>query len=152
MDIQSWKWWSLLFNKLFDDVLDKLMLNQTLTSHICVYLWSIHIEFELFNDAIHSRRTKSLFFLNSTDAFILKSMFSVTRRNYPPIPRRGDTFQEFTTRENYPPPLTKNKVNHINKIIMTKLSLMHPCLFKKKNFVLIIWFSWSIAIDLQRLV
>ena len=36
-----------------------------------------------------------------------------------------------------PLPLTKNKVNHINKIIMTKLSLMHPCLFSKKNqFVL----------------
>ena len=59
----------------------------------------------------------------------------VTRRNYPPIPQEGDTFQEFTTRENYPLPLTKNKVNHINKIIMTKLSLMHPCLFSiKKSF------------------
>ena len=60
----------------------------------------------------------------------------------PLSPRRGDTFQEFTTRENYPHPLTKNKVNHINKIIMTKLSLMHPCLFSKKNqFVLRILFS-----------
>ena len=56
----------------------------------------------------------------------------------PPIPQEGDTFHEFTTRENYPPsPLQKNKVNHINKIIMTKLSLMHPCLFSKKyQFVL----------------
>ena len=54
----------------------------------------------------------------------------VTRRNYPSYPpRRGDTFHEFTTHENYPSPLQKNKVNHINKIIMTKLSLMHPCLF-----------------------
>ena len=63
----------------------------------------------------------------------------VTRRNYPPLsPRRGDTFHEFTTRENYPPPpYKKNKINHINKIIMTKLSLMHPCLFSKKyQFVL----------------
>ena len=50
------------------------------------------------------------------------------------------------------PPYKKYKVNHINKIIMTKLSLMHPCLFSKKNqFVLRIWFSWSIAIDLHRL-
>ena len=59
----------------------------------------------------------------------------VTRRNYPPSPQKGgDTFQEFTTCENYPPlPLQKNKVNHINKIIMTKLSLMHPYLFSLKN-------------------
>ena len=47
------------------------------------------------------------------------------------IPPGGYTFQEFTTRENYPLLPLKNKVNHINKIIMTKLSLMHPCLFSK---------------------
>ena len=31
----------------------------------------------------------------------------------PPYPSGGNPFQEFATRENYPPPLTKNKVNHI---------------------------------------
>ena len=69
---------------------------------------------------------------------------TVTRRNYPPYPPGGGivfTSSEFM-KSIPPPPLTKNKVNHINKIIMTKLSLMHPCLFSKKNqFVLRILFS-----------
>ena len=72
----------------------------------------------------------------------------------PPIPPGGGiVFTSCESVKSIPtPPLQKNKVNHINKIIMTKLSLMHPYLFSKKNqFMLRIWFSWSIAIDLQLL-
>ena len=50
----------------------------------------------------------------------------------PPTPRRGIVFTSCEFVKTIPSPLTKNKVNHINKIIMTKLSLMHPCLFSKK--------------------
>ena len=76
----------------------------------------------------------SFFYLALTPSSL--TLIVVTRRNYPPIPQEGDTFQEFTTRENYPPPpLQKNKVNHINKIIMTKLSLMHPCIFSLKKSI-----------------
>ena len=52
----------------------------------------------------------------------------------PPIPPGGGivfTSCEFV--KSIPLPPYKNKVNHINKIIMTKLSLMHPCLFSKKK-------------------
>ena len=68
-------------------------------------------------------------------------------------PGGGIVFTSSEFMKSIPSPLTKNKVNHINKIIMTKLSLMHPCLFsiKKNQFVLRILFSWSIAINLQRL-
>ena len=59
----------------------------------------------------------------------------VTRRNYPP--GGGIVFTSCEFVKGIPLPLTKNKVNHFNKIILTKLSLMHPCLFSKKNqFVL----------------
>ena len=70
----------------------------------------------------------------------------------PLSPRRGILFTNSQLVKTIPSPLQKNKVNHINKIIITKLSLMHPCLFSKKyQFVLRIWFSWSITINLQRL-
>ena len=70
-----------------------------------------------------------------------------------PLSLGGDNIYEIETPQNYPSPYKKNKVNHINKIIMTKLSLMHPRLFSKRvNFAPRIKFSWPIAIDLQRIV
>ena len=57
---------------------------------------------------------------------------TVTRRNYPPYLQEGILFKNSQLVKTISLPLTKNKVNHINKIIMTKLSLMHPCLFSKK--------------------
>ena len=61
----------------------------------------------------------------------------------PPIPQEGGYFSRIhNSWKLSPSPLQKNKVNHINKIIMTKLSLMHPCLLKKsicaKNLIQLI--------------
>ena len=53
------------------------------------------------SNALFSYKINLLLFLKVTGSDIY-----VTRRNYP-SPRRGDTFHEFATRENYPPPLTK---------------------------------------------
>ena len=50
-----------------------------------------------------------------------------------PYPQEGDNIYEIETPKNYPLPLQKNKVNHINKFIMIKLSLMHPRIFSKKS-------------------
>ena len=133
---------------------------------IKISIWYICIKFimQMFNYYIFKflillifigYKNLSMFLYNlKNNQVILNLGPFVTRRNYPPIAQEGDTFHEFTTHENYPPPpsLTKNKVNHINKIFMTKLSLMHLCLFSNKNqFVLRIWFSLSITINLQRL-
>ena len=50
------------------------------------------------------------------------------------ILQEGNNIYEIETPNNYPPPPSKkNKVNHINKTIITKLSLMHPRLFSKKS-------------------
>ena len=52
----------------------------------------------------------------------------------------------------YPLPL-KHNVNHTNKIIMTKLSLMHSFLFSKKNqFWSMNWIQLINCLDLQWLV
>ena len=59
---------------------------------------------------------------------------TVTRSNYPPLshpPRRGILFKNSQLVKTILP--YKKKINHINKIIMTKLSLMHPCLFSIKK-------------------
>ena len=47
-------------------------------------------------------------------------------------PGGGILFTNSQLVKTIPSPPYKKKINHINKIIMTKLSLMHPCLFPKK--------------------